>query len=283
MRVGSDRYGADLAAQQSLMQAYAQMSLASTRLATMSRINRAADDPAGLIALEQMEAELAAINAASESASRASGMAHVADAGLGEVSSLLNSVRAGVLAAAGGGLSDAEVDAKQMEIDAALEAIDRIGSLTSFGGRNLLEGGTLTFDFSLDASDPVSIELPAVHTWSLGGSGGTLAELASGGSADLASGNFAGAIGILDAVGGQILDAQVRLGAFEKYTIDSTARVLGSMEQNIFSAKSMVGDTDVAVEMSRLVKAEILVSSATATIALANRRQSLINELFRRS
>ena len=61
MRVGSQLYGADLAVQRNLLGAYAQLSLASTRLSTMSRINRGSDDPAGLIAVEQLEAELVAM------------------------------------------------------------------------------------------------------------------------------------------------------------------------------------------------------------------------------
>ena len=283
MRVGSHLNGADLAVQRNLLGAYAQLSLASTRLSTMSRINRGSDDPAGLIAVEQLEAELVAIKAAGDNAARAAGAVHVADAAMGEVGSLLNSIRSNVLAAAGGGLSDAEIDAKQMEVDAALEAINRIGSYTSFGGRQLLEGGSMTFNVSPDVADTTTLELPAVDTQSLGSEAGRLADLAGGGTASLASGNFAESIDVLDAAQSQVLQARARLGAFEKYTVDSTRRVLGTMEENIRSAKSRIGDTDVAVEMSRLIRAEIMVQAATSTMALAGERHRLLGGLLGQS
>ena len=179
MRIGSQLSGADLAARHHLMQAFAGSQRANTRLATMIRINRAADDPAGLIAMEQLQAELTAIRAASDNAARAGGVVHVAEAALGEVGDLLNSIRGHVVQAAGGGLSDAEIAAKQIEVDAALEAIDRIGSYTSFNGQKLLDGDSLTFNFSPDPADPVTLDMPNVNTSALGGGGGRLSDLAS--------------------------------------------------------------------------------------------------------
>ncbi len=280
MRIGSRLSGADLAAQHYLIQAFARLQAANTPLSTMVRINRGSDDPAGLIAMEQLRAELTAIRAASDNAARAGGVVRVADSALREVSGLLNSIRGHVVQAAGGGLSDAEIAAKQIEVDAALEAIDRIGSYTSFGGRKLLQGDSLTFNFSPNAADPVTLEMPDVSTSALGGAGGLLSDLASGGSASLASGNLAQAVAVLDAAGDQILDARARLGAFEKYTLESTARVLGSMEVNIASAKSLIADTDVAEATSRRSAAQIMVQAAVSAVALAGRRHRWIGFLL---
>ena len=280
MRIGSLLSGADLAAQHHLLQAFARSQRANTRLATMIRINRGSDDPAGLIAMEQLEAELTAIRAASDNAARAGGVVHVADAALGEVNGLLSSIRANVVQAAGGGLSDAEIDAKQIEVDAALEAVDRIGSYTSFNGQKLLDGDRLTFNFSPDAADPVTLDMPNVNTSALGGAGGLLSDLASGGPASLQSGNLAEAIDVLDAAGAQILDARARLGAFEKHTIESTARVLGGMERNLASAKSLIGDADVAEETSRRTAAAVMVQAAVSTVALAGQRHRGIGRLL---
>ena len=98
-----------------------------------------------MIAAETIRAELTAIEKASYNAARAQGMMHVADSALSEVGNLLDTIRGNVVAAAGGGLSEAEMAAKQLEIDAALEAINRIGNTTSFGGQKLLDGSTMTF------------------------------------------------------------------------------------------------------------------------------------------
>ena len=279
MRIGSRLSGADLAAQRHLMLAFAQSQVANTRLAAMIRINRGSDDPAGLIAMEQLQAELTAIRAASDNAARAGGMVHVADAALREVTGLLSSIRGHVVQAAGG-LSDAEIDAKQIEVDAALEAIDRIGNYTSFNGRKLLQGDGLTFNFSPDVDDPVTLAMPNVNSAGLGGAGGLLSDLASGGSASLKSGNLAQALDVLDAAREQTLDARATLGAFERYTVESTARVLGSMELNIASAKSLIGDADVAEETSRRTAADIKVQAAISAVALAGGRRSWMAQLF---
>lgn len=280
MRIGSHLSRLDLAAQHNLLGALGQLGLSSLRLATMQRINRGSDDPAGLIAVEQMQAELAAIREASDNASRAAGMVHVADAALAEVSNLLNSIRGNVVAAAGGGLSEAELGAKQIEVDAALEAIDRIGNITSLGGQRLLDGDTLTFVLSPQISDTSTLELPEIDTAALGSAAGRLSDLASGGSASLSSGNLAGAIDVLDAARGQVLDARARAGAFEKYTIQSSQRLLASMEENISSAASSILDTDVAVETSRLIRSQILVDAAVSSLLVAGRRHRLTAELF---
>jgi flagellin len=280
VRIGSQPSGTSLAVQRNLLEAFSQLSRSSARLSTMSRINRGSDDPAGLIAVERLESELVAIRAASDNAARAAGSVHVADSALGEVGDLLNTIRGNVVAASGSGLSEAEIDAKQIEVDAALEAIDRIGSYTSFNGRRLLEGGSLSFNVSPDPADAASIELPTVARESLGSETVSLSELASGGSASLAGGNYAEAIDALDAAQSQVLQARTRLGAFERYTIDSTQRVLGAMEENLSAAQSRIGDTDVAEETSRMIRAEILVRAATSTMALNEERYRLIGGLL---
>jgi len=292
MRIGGNLYGAlpsvghvvvppnGPAAYHSLLQARARLSQSGVRLSTMRRINRASDDPAGLIALEQLQSELTAVQAAGDAAARAAGAVHVADAAMSEVSDLLRAIRGNVVQAAGGFLSDAEVAAKQIEIDAALEAINRIGSCTSYNGKTLLDGSSMTFSFSPDAAQTVTLDLTAVHTSALGGAPGTLSDLAGGGAASLSSGNLADAVDVIDAAQSQILNARARAGAFEKYTIESTRRVLGSMEENLTSAVSMLGDTDVALETSRRIQSEIMVDAAMSTLVLANRRRGLAAQLL---
>jgi len=280
MRIGSSLSGVDLTTQQNLLRAFNQLNQSSVRLATMNRINSGRDDPAGLIAAESLRAELTAIEEASANAARARGVVRTADAAMSEVSSLLNTIRGNVVSAASSGYSDAELQAMQIETDAALDAINRIGSTTSFGGEKLLDGDSATFVFSPDVADTVSLELPNINTSALGGAAGRLSDLAAGGSASLSSGNLAEAMAILDAAGGQVLEARVRAGAFEKYTIDSSQRVLDDMAVNISSAFSQIHDTDVAAETSRLVRSEILVQSAMSSVIQAGRSRSLLGGLF---
>lgn len=111
------------------------------RLSTGLRINRGKDDPAGLIASENLRAEKSALNAAIGNAERADQVANIAEGGLGEVSSLLTELQGLVTNTANtAGLSDAEKKANQLQVDSILQTIDRIASSTSFQGKRLLNG-----------------------------------------------------------------------------------------------------------------------------------------------
>ena len=80
---------------------------------------------------------------------------------MSQVTGLLNDIRANVVSAAGGGLSDAEIAAKQIEIDAALEAINRIGNTTSFGSKKLLDGSAGFSLTGVDSSQVTDIQVIA--------------------------------------------------------------------------------------------------------------------------
>ncbi len=121
------------------------------RLSTGLRINRGKDDPAGLIASENLRAEKSKINAAIGNAERADQVANIAEGGLGEISNLLTELQGLVTTSANGaGLSQEEKQANQLQIDSILQTIDRISDATSFQGKKLLNG---SFDFSSENVD----------------------------------------------------------------------------------------------------------------------------------
>jgi flagellin len=281
LRIGSGLSGVDLSAQRGLMRAIEDLSLSSVRLSTMRRVNRGADDPASLIAIGTLESELASLEAANRNTAHAAGAIRTADAALGQTSGLLRDIKANLVAVAGGGLSDVEVDAKQIEIDAAIEAINRIGDTTAYGGRKLLDGSTdanasgqaMTFAFSADPGDAVTLALPTIHASALGGSEGSLAALTSGGAADTKSGNLEKAVSIVDDAEKQVLTARARAGAFERYTINTSSRLLDTMEENISQGISLLRDADVARETSNLVRAQILVQQTSQLLVLGGRRR----------
>lgn len=112
-----------------------------TQLATGKRINTGKDNPAGLIALESLNGELTATNAALANDQRTDAMLSLADASLIEISSLLNEIQSLVSSASSpGGLSPAEISANQDQIDSAISSIDRIVRTTNFNGKRLLDG-----------------------------------------------------------------------------------------------------------------------------------------------
>ncbi|MBK8913354.1 MAG: hypothetical protein IPM64_01930 [Phycisphaerales bacterium] len=119
----------------------ADQSQALTRLSTGSKINRGADDPAGLIALKSLETELTSVDAALSSNQRTDAILGVADNALGQVSGLLKEIQSLAQASANSaGLSADELAANQSQIDNAISSIDRIIRTTSFNGKRLLDG-----------------------------------------------------------------------------------------------------------------------------------------------
>ena len=111
------------------------------RLSTGLKINSGKDDPAGLIASENLRAEKTGISSAINNAQRASNIIGTAEGGLNEVSSLLNELQSLVSSTANsGGLSTEEKQANQLQVDSILGTINRISASTSFQGKKLLNG-----------------------------------------------------------------------------------------------------------------------------------------------
>ena len=134
-----------LLAQRVLSQNTRDLNTSLERLSTGYRINRGADDPSGLIASENLRSEKAAITAAIDNAERAEQVVNIAEGGLQEVNALLLEVQGLIGSSANeAGISDAEKEANQLEIDSIIQTIDRIASTTSFQGTKLLNG---TYDF----------------------------------------------------------------------------------------------------------------------------------------
>jgi len=140
-----------LLAQRILGQQNGTLTKSLERLSTGYRINRGADDPAGLIASEKMRSEKAAIDAAIGNAERADQVMNIAEGGLQEINSLLTELQSLVGQSANdAGLSTEEKEANQLQVDSILQTIDRIASTTSFEGLKLLNG---TYDFTISSQD----------------------------------------------------------------------------------------------------------------------------------
>jgi flagellin len=130
-----------LIAQSSLANSQAQLNTSLQRLSTGLRINSGADDPAGLIASQDLQAEIGGIQQAINNSSQATNVITTADGALTEVNSLLNDINGLVVESANSGaLSPQELQANQLQIDSDVQAITRIAGTTSFAGLNLLDG-----------------------------------------------------------------------------------------------------------------------------------------------
>ena len=198
------------------------------RLSTGKKINRGADDPAGLISSEALSQALAALDAESRAVERNTSVANTADAALGEISDqMIEKEALDVAAANTGGLSDAERDAIQLEMDSISQSIDRTARSAEFNGQNLLDG---------------SMEIP------LEGGGHTIDAVSA------------------DTSVSELNEIRGSLGAFTRNGLESRQRSLDAETVNTAAARSQLLDTDYAEEAATLVRASILQQSSASAI-----------------
>ncbi|MFC1588590.1 flagellin, partial [Planctomycetota bacterium] len=113
------------------------------RLSTGLRINRASDDPSGLVISEQLRAQIASLHQAVDNTENASNLIGTAEAALAEVSKLLIEIRESALFAMNsGGTSTEQIAAEQDAVDSSIAAIDRIAASTRYSSTQLLDGSS---------------------------------------------------------------------------------------------------------------------------------------------
>src|SRR4051812_25757919 len=149
-----------LTAQRGLAKSQKSLNDTLQRLSSGLRINRGADDPAGLIASEGLRSEIAGINQAVDNSQRASNVISTAEGALGEVASLLLNVKSLIVQAANSGaLSADEVQANQLQVDSAVQSITRISNTTTFAGLHLLNGSLDYLTSGVDAAKVKSLSI----------------------------------------------------------------------------------------------------------------------------
>src|SRR4051812_2429343 len=155
---------ASLTAQRGLAKSQKTLSDTLSHLSSGLRINRGADDPAGLIASEGLRSEMAGINQAIDNSSRASNVISTAEGALSEVASLLLNVKDLVVEAANtGALSPEEIKANQLQVDSAVESITRISNTTTFAGLKLLDGSLNYLTSGVDTSSVKALDITSAN------------------------------------------------------------------------------------------------------------------------
>lgn len=243
------------------------------RLATGWRINRGADDPAGLIASEHLRAQLSELDAESRALTRAEHVAATADGALGEIADLLVDAEGLSVAAANtAGMSEGEREAYQMQMDSTLQAAQRIASTTTFNGTRLLDGSfSMTVDdasMTVASADPSNIGQVAATN----GKSYTLADTASGRAINLVSGNVELAHQSIRAALSQVTQSQGRLGAFVRNTVEPAWNSTRVAFENTAAANSAIRGTDFAAEASMLLRTGILASASMSAMGVGRSR-----------
>ncbi len=146
----------------------------------------------------------------------------------------------------------------------------------------VISGGGALFQLGPDvvSNQQARIGITSLNTARLGGNSGKLYELASGGSAALAT-DSTKAAAIVDETITKVTSLRGRLGAFQRTTLDTNINSLTDTVENLTAAESAIRDADFAAESAALTRAQILVQSGTAVLAIANQNPQNVLALLR--
>jgi flagellin len=238
-----------LTAQRVLGQNNQSLGTSLERLSTGLRISRGKDDPAGLIASENLRAEKSATNAAIGNAQRADQVVNIAEGGLQEVSSLLTELQGLLTTSANqAGLADSEKEANQLQIDSILQTIDRVAGATSFQGTKLLNGN---FDYQVSSVN-AGVSDVEVRGAKFDGASQDVSAIVT---------QSAQQGGLLVSFGGAALDLNDTNGSF---TIE-VAGALGNRELQFASGASI---DDIAAAINAVTDVTGVVASSDSTSAI---------------
>jgi flagellin len=151
---------AAITAARQLARSHENLQVSLERLSSGLRINRGADDPAGLIVSESLRSEIEGVRQAVANSQRASNVISTTEGALNEVASLLNDIKSKIIEAANtGAISDDEIRANQLQIDSAIESITRIANSTTFAGRKLLNGSLGYITSGINAAEIADVRI----------------------------------------------------------------------------------------------------------------------------
>ena len=141
-----------------------------TRLSTGLKINSGEDDPAGLVASNTLGSQIAAINQSITNSNSANDVLSTADAGLQQITGLLDQIRSLVQAGLNtGGLTPDEQQANQQQIDQALSAINTVSANTTFAGEGLIDGSK-AYTTQISSADSAKINSYQLNSVAFSGS-----------------------------------------------------------------------------------------------------------------
>ncbi|MBP3037677.1 flagellin [Arthrobacter sp. zg-ZUI100] len=277
------------------------------KLSSGLRINRAADDAAGLAISEGLKNQVSGMTQAARNAQDGISVIQTAEGALTEVHSILNRMRD--LAVQGGNDSNNTESrlAIQKEADELGKELNRVVSGTNFNGINLLDGsagtgknGTISIQVGAGggAADTIAVKLGNV-TNSLMGTDFTAADPDAGTAATatrsttqsfgdedgatafsvLTAADASSTIKSLDKAIGDISGQRSELGASQN-RLESTIKSLNVSIENLSSAGSRIRDTDMASEMANFTRSQILSQAGTAMLSQANQMNSGVMQLL---
>ncbi len=243
------------------------LSKSMEKLSSGLRINRAADDAAGLAISEKMRAQVRGVAQATRNALDGVSMVQSAEGALNEVHAILQRVRELAVQYNNGTLSTADRAAITAEIvQLSAESVRIVTSMT-FNGINVL-GTTSPITFQVGANSGETIVMTGM------GLGGTYFD-----SVFVGTFTTGADLDAMDRSLSSIADARASLGAIQN-RLEHTIANLATYHENLAAAESRIRDTDMALEMTAFTKLQVLQASGIAMLGQANQAPNAVLRLI---
>ncbi|KNZ70101.1 flagellin domain-containing protein [Thermincola ferriacetica] len=238
------------------------------KLSSGLRINRAGDDAAGLAISEKMRGQVGGLNQAVRNAQDAISLIQTAEGALNETHSILQRMRELAVQAANDTNTTADRKKIKDELIQLKAEIDRIASQTEFNTKKLLNG-TFTGKFHIGANTGQNISLN-ITTQTANALGVSATRLSIDGGSKSQQQSIANKlIGYVDTAISDVSDERSKLGAYQN-RLEHTISNLQTSVENLQAAESRIRDVDMAAEMVKFTKNQILTQAGTAMLAQAN-------------
>lgn len=241
------------------------------KLSSGYRINRAADDAAGLAISEKMRAQVSGLNMAIKNAQDGISLIQTAEGALNEIQVMIRRIRDLAVQSANDTNTDEDRANLQAEVTQLLDEIDRIATTTQFNGMELLDGSFTdkVFHIGANADQTLTVQIGDMQAGTLGIDA---IDISTQGGAE-------SAIPLLDTALDTVSSQRSDLGAVQN-RLEHTINNLQVAAENLTAAESRIRDVDVALETTNFVKNQILVQAATAMLAQANVKPQSVLQLL---
>ena len=264
-----------------------QMSKSLEKLSSGFRINRAADDAAGLAISESLRSQVGGLKVAVRNAQDGVSVAQTAEGALTEVHAMLQRMRDLTVQAgntgANGGAGGKAVGAIQDEISSLSTAINDIATRTEFNGTKLLDNtNTLTFQVGANGGETQTVTLSDMKSATLGSAALKIDAIDLNGAANdgLGATTTVNALTAIDDAIKSVSTFRGKLGAAQN-TFEHTVNNLNVAVENLSASESRIRDTDMAQEMMQFTRSQILSQAGTSMLAQANQAPQGVLSLLR--
>ncbi len=247
------------------------------KLATGSRIVRAADDPAGLAISDQMNATIRSLGQASRNAQDAVSLIQVFEGGTTEISNMLVRIRELSIQAASDTVGDRERAMLNLEAQELKSEISRVAKTTTFMDRELLAGQEVRLEFQVGTGNVAEKDRIVFDP---GNTDMTAAGLGVDGIDVSDKVNSQEGLVNLDQAITQVNELRAKIGSTQN-RLGTTINSIGIYSENLMNAKSRIRDADMAAETTNLTRETILRQAGVAVLQAANENPKLALQLLR--